>query len=348
VAETAFFAAAVILTSSAVTGYIRANAANVGMVGRLGGMPHERIPLADLARRLTNVVSSCAEPREAGVVAIYGDLAEGRKQCAQMRCTSVRKRMDSARETLCGDASWSVHDFPNALDHWAQAGDYRRLWEGGVALRREGLWTESAAVFKAAIAMRPDDWHAYGLFGSVLWDHGDLKGAAAVYESMIERRLPNMGDGPFASLGLIYADESRCDLALQTVEKGSNAPKPSAAMLTAKGVVLARCGKPAEAVSILRSALAEKPESRDACYWLGWSYARLFDDQSAVAQFTDCIRRHPDDISSRYELGMANIRQNHREIAHEQFAEILRIKAGWQPAIDRWQETRQETRARSR
>jgi tetratricopeptide (TPR) repeat protein len=339
-----FVAAAVILSSSAVTGHIRANATNVAILGRLAEVPRERIPLAGLARRSTTIDSSCPAPRDAGVVAIFGDFAEGREQCAQERCLSVRRPGNSARETLCGDVSWSLHDFSNALGHWAQARDYRRLCEGGVALRQAGLRAESVEFFRAAVAMQPDDWHAYGLLGSVLWDAGDLKGAAAVYESMIERQLPNMGDVPFASLGLIYADEPRCDLALRTVESGSDGQKASATMLTAKGVVLARCGKPAEAVLVLRSVLARNPESRDACYWLGWSYARLSDDKSAVDQFNDCIRRHPDDVSSRYELGLANIRQNRREIAHEQFAEILRIRAGWQPAIDRWQETRAPSR----
>lgn len=338
-AEISVFAAAVILSSVTVTGYVRANARNVDMMARLAGMPHERIPLAGLAREPTNDAASCVEPQNSGVVAIYVDLAQGRKNCAQRRCSVLRQPMDTPRETACGDVSWSLRRFSDALRHWSRAGDYRRLCEGGVALRQEGLGAESAALFRAAIAMQPDDWRAYGLLGSVLWDSGDPKNAAAVYQSMIERQLPNMGDLPFVSLALIYADESRCDLALRTVENGSNGPKASPAMLTAKGVVLARCGKAGEAVSVLRSVLTASPESRDACYWLGWSYARMSDDQSAAAQFGDCIKRYPGDVSSRYELGLANIRQNHREIAHEQFGEILRSRPGWQPAVDRWRET---------
>ena len=154
------------------------------------------------------------------------------------------------------------------------------------------------------------------------------KGAAGPAERLYREMLaadPNQADA-LHNLGVICAQSSRLDEALDLIQR-SLALKPDfAAAHNSLGIVFRRMGRGADAIANYERALDLDPSYVDACQNLGLALrlAGRFDE--AVVRLGDVVRKKPASPDAQFNLGQALKDAGHVEAAMTAFREAIRLR----------------------
>lgn len=159
--------------------------------------------------------------------------------------------------------------------------------ERGIELAREGRLDEAAAVFRSALAARPDQAAAWSNLGNVLKAQGRSEEAAQAFAEAIARE-----PGDFV------------------------APTNLAGLLR-------EMGRPAEALVQFERARALQPDHPQVLRGLGEALRDLRRSDEAASVFTDWVSRHPADIDARVELAQALQDQLRLDEAGATLTEVL-------------------------
>jgi len=108
--------------------------------------------------------------------------------------------------------------------------------------------------------------------------------------------------------------------------------------------------KPAEALPLLKEALALKPEDEDVHYNLGITLARLGKNDEAVKEYEEALRLFPDYAEAHNNLGNLLLRTGHRDDAIKHFEQAVKITPDYAAALNNlgnaWQQAGQTNQAR--
>jgi tetratricopeptide (TPR) repeat protein len=123
-------------------------------------------------------------------------------------------------------------------------------------------------------------------------------------------------------------DPERLDLALEFCKRSlGEAPEFPAAQF-GLGVLLARMGRPEEAIPYYRSALTTWPDYAEARYNLGRALAAAGRDQEASQEYREALRIRPDDADAHSALAKTLIALNRPDLAVEHYQQVLVSRPG--------------------
>lgn len=135
------------------------------------------------------------------------------------------------------------------------------------------------------------------------YDAGHLTEAAAQLEALV-RSVPESFE-VHELLGLVYASQSRDELANQHLEKAVHLKPDSAAARTNLAANLVRMGKLDQAQVHLKRALLLEPQSYDANHDLGELYVRLGKLSDAIPFLKRAQHIQPSSYDNGYDLALA-------------------------------------------
>ncbi len=189
--------------------------------------------------------------------------------------------------------------------------DYYRLVDGATYLQKTGAYEASAAKWRQALELNPEDEFAHRKLGTVLMMTGHREESAAHLRKANELQLraaleadPTSARG-FNDLGVLLAESGRVEEAVTQFEKAA-ALKPDFAAASANlGGALAKLGKLDEALVELREAIGSDARYAPAHYELGLVLSRRGDAQGAIAEWRSALEIDPKYAEAHDSLGDA-------------------------------------------
>ncbi|MGB7763046.1 MAG: tetratricopeptide repeat protein, partial [Bryobacteraceae bacterium] len=208
--------------------------------------------------------------------------------------------------------------------------DYYRLVDGAAYLQKTGAYEASAAKWRQALELNPDDEFAQRKLGAVLMMTGRREEAAAHLRKANEIQLRAALDADPASapkfndLGVLLVADGRLEEAVAQFEKAVALKPDYATVRTNLGGALADLGRPDEALSELRQAIQADARYAPAHFNLGLVLSRRRDAQGAIAEWQRSLEIDPKYVEAHDSLGDALYAQGRT-------AEAL---AHWRAAIE--------------
>ena len=189
--------------------------------------------------------------------------------------------------------------------------DYYRLVDGAAYLQKTGAYEASAAKWKRALELNPDDEFAHRKLGTVLMMTGHRAEAATHLRKANELQLraavvadPTSARG-FNDLGVLLAESGRVEEAVAQFEKASALKPDYAAARTNLGGALEKLGRLDEALVALRKAIEADTRYAPAHYNLGLVLSRRGDAQGAIVEWRSALEIDPKYAEAHDRLGDA-------------------------------------------
>jgi tetratricopeptide (TPR) repeat protein len=208
--------------------------------------------------------------------------------------------------------------------------DYYKLVDGATHLERTGAYAESAAKWRQAVEVNPEDDYAERKLGALLLMMGQREESAAHLRRANEIQLRAALETDPASarahndLGGLLAESGRTGEAIAQFEKAIELQPDYAAARTGLGAALVQVGRWDEALASLRKAIAIDAHYAPAHYELGLLLNKRGDLAGAVGEWQRAIWIDPKHAESHAALADALSAQGNA-------AEAL---AHWRAAID--------------
>jgi tetratricopeptide (TPR) repeat protein len=208
--------------------------------------------------------------------------------------------------------------------------DYYKLVDGATYLQKTGAYEASAAKWRQAVELNPDDEFAQRKLGALLMMMGHREESAAHSHKADELKLRAAIEADPTSarahndLGLLLAETGRAEEAVAQFEKAAELKPDYAAARTGLGSALAKLGRLDETLVELRKAISLDVRYAPAHYELGLILVQRGDAAGANAEWQRAI-----DIDPKY--AEAHARLGDTLDAQGRTAEAL---AHWRVAID--------------
>lgn len=258
-------------------------------------------------------------------------------------------------------------------------GNAQVFLELGRVQLRDGDLTKAEKTCKKLIKLHSDDLRAQVLLGDVYFTRKKYSRARKAYEQAREmesayipavlrwalcRHREGKSTDALAALGRLVAEDNlprlvagwwllamiRTDLekyddALKSMDKVLEIDLDDLSALLAKGQILLRQGKPAEAVKVFEIAAEKHPDSSDASYCVGWAYEKAADAPEiqdaqrkerlvkAAAAYEKCASLDPGP-APRDSLGFAYLLGERHQDAVTQFKRARDIDPKFAPALN--------------
>lgn len=200
-----------------------------------------------------------------------------------------------------------AYDFAIALFREAIAlkPDYASAYNNlGIALKNKGQLNESIQAYRQAIALKPDFVYAsYNNLGLVLVEKEQLDEAIKVYRQAINIKPDDAKI--YIGLGNVFEKKGQYDEAIQEYRHALRIKPEDALVHYNLGIVLIKKGLFNEAINAFQQAIAIKPSDADTYYNLGFCLGEkgLFDE--AIKAYQQAITIKPNYFSAYYNLGLA-------------------------------------------
>ncbi len=181
--------------------------------------------------------------------------------------------------------------FTHQLDH---AGRKARLEKARAELQpaiRAEAFGPAAAIYRAAIALTPDDWRLHENFAKLLQEFGEPARAEQEWKTVV-RLLPHHEAAHYSL-----------------------------------GNVLEAQGKTAEAVVCFQQSLSRRPDLVEPRNGLGLALANLGKFPDALREYEAALRRKPDFVEARINLGQLLAQQGRMDEALAHYAAALRANS---------------------
>jgi len=251
-----------------------------------------------------------------------GDLRAAADQLGQ---ALVLDANDGQAHNLLGFVLGQQGDMASALVHLERSVALRPEWAEahynlGVALWYSGSKERSISELRESVRLDPAAGASQAFLGTALRDTGDWEGARLSLQRAIAL-LPPL-PATYIDLGIVFLRAGDLDKAMGQFEAGLNIQNPS----------------PPEpdwdsAISVLREAIAKKPERADAHNMLGLLLGRKGADKSeVVAEFREAVRLRPDFAQAYNNLGLVLTQTDDDEAAVAAFHEAIRVRPDYSDA----------------
>ena len=208
--------------------------------------------------------------------------------------------------------------------------DYYRLVDRATYFQRTGAYEASAARWRQAVQLNPDDEFAHRKLGTVLMMTGHREEAAAHLRKANEIQLraaveaDPISAGAHNDLGVLLVETGRVEEGVVQFEKAVALKQDFAAARANLGGGLEKLGRLDEALVELRGAISLDARYAPAHYELGLLLSRRGDAQGAAAEWRSALEIDPKYAEAHDSLGDALAAQG-------QTAEAL---AHWRAAIE--------------
>jgi tetratricopeptide (TPR) repeat protein len=208
--------------------------------------------------------------------------------------------------------------------------DYYRLVDRATYFQRTGAYEASAARWRQAVELNPDDEFAHRKLGTVLMMTGHREEAAAHLRKANEIQLraaveaDPISAGAHNDLGVLLVETGRVEEGVVQFEKAVALKQDFAAARANLGGGLEKLGRLDEALVELRGAISLDARYAPAHYELGLLLSRRGDAQGAAAEWRSALEIDPKYAEAHDSLGDALAAQG-------QTAEAL---AHWRAAIE--------------
>jgi tetratricopeptide (TPR) repeat protein len=223
----------------------------------------------------------------------------------------VRFRQNQPKESLrlFTDAARLKH--PTADDLKVVALDYVLLSD----------YDDAARYLEESLAMDPENIEARYHLGRVRYQQNRFDLAIAAFKEVVRRDPRNIKAQN--NLGLSLEAKNEIDAAItayrEAIKLDKNAPVHEEQPYLNLGALLAKSGRPEDAVSLLSQAEAIAPDSGKIRYQLSKAYFDLNRFEDARREAEKAVTLDPDQSSNHYLLGRIYQRSGSRALAAEQF-----------------------------
>ena len=189
--------------------------------------------------------------------------------------------------------------------------DYYKLVDGATYLQKTGSYQASAAKWRQALELNPDDEFAERKLGALLLMMGHREESAAHLRKANEIELRAALETDPASarahndLGTLLAETGRVQEAVAQFERAATLKPDYAVARTGLGSALAKLGKLDEATVELHKAIESDARYAPAHYELGLVLSQRGDVQGAMAEWRSAIEIDPKYAEAHDSLGDA-------------------------------------------
>jgi tetratricopeptide (TPR) repeat protein len=195
------------------------------------------------------------------------------------------------------------------------------------AALRPALGTDAfpahAAVYRAALALAPDDWVLHENFARVLEAFGEITEAEKQWREVV-RLLPHYEQGYYGLANVLDAagrSAEAMDYFRQSLARRPDRYEPRNGL----GLALASQGRLAEARQEFERALRQKPDFAEARVNLGHTFAQLGQTDQAVQEYEAVLRANSNSVAAHVNLGKVFAAQGRTAEAIAHYQEALRI-----------------------
>ena len=247
--------------------------------------------------------------------------SKARSPYTQMYLTHIDERGNDSPPILIENATAAnravnIPEFVNiAPDGLRRIGgpvlDYYRLVDGAAYLQKTGSYEASAAKWRQAVELNPDDEFAHRKLGTALMMTGHREEAAVHLRKANELQLraeleadPTSARG-FNDLGVLLVETGRVGEAVAQFEKAAGLKPDYAAARANLGDALAKLGRLDEALVQLRKAIESDARYAPAHYELGLVLSRRGDAQGAIGEWRSALEIDPKYAKAHDSLGDA-------------------------------------------
>ena len=196
-----------------------------------------------------------------------------------------------------------------------------------VAARAQvATWRDSAAVWRHALEVSPQNYYAQHGMGSLLRDEGLAQEAVPYLEAAI-RLNPRFPDA-HNNLGQALESLGRADEAAIHYQEALRIAPDSPDTRNNLGALLLKGGRAEEAAGLFREAVAGLPDSAAAHDNLGQALAALGHHSEAAAEYGVALRLEPAFAAAHAHLGIALAAQGRGAEAEAEYRESIRLAPG--------------------
>jgi len=210
--------------------------------------------------------------------------------------------------------------------------DYYRLIDSAAYLQKSGQYQASAAQWRKALELNPDDEAAHRNLGSVLMMTGHREESGAHLQKASEIRLraaleadPTSARG-FNSLGQLLLETGRAEEAVAQFQKAVGLQPDFAAARTNLGAALGSLGQLDEALVQLRQALQSDERYAPAHYNLGLLLSRRGDALGAIGEWRSALELDPKYAEAHASLADALYAQGRPAEALEHWRDAIQLQ----------------------
>jgi Tfp pilus assembly protein PilF len=196
--------------------------------------------------------------------------------------------------------------------------DYYKLVDGATYLQKTGSYQASAAKWRQALELNPDDEFAERKLGALLLMMGHREESAAHLRKANEIELRAALETDPASarahndLGTLLAETGRVQEAVAQFERAATLKPDYAVARTGLGSALAKLGKLDEATVELHKAIESDARYAPAHYELGLVLSQRGDVQGAMAEWRSAIEIDPKYAEAHDSLATRSMRKGER------------------------------------
>jgi tetratricopeptide (TPR) repeat protein len=219
--------------------------------------------------------------------------------------------------------------------------DYYRLVDGATYLQKRGDYEASAAKWKQALELSPDDEFAHRKLAAVLLMTGHREESAAHLRKANELQLraaleadPTSARG-FNDLGVLLLESGRAEEAVTQFEKAAELKPDFAAARANLGGALARLGRRDEALVELRKAIELDARNAPAHYQLGLLLNQRGDTEGTAAEWRSALEIDPKYAEAHDSLGDALYAQGRTAEALAQWRDAIELRPNDARALQR-------------
>ncbi len=200
------------------------------------------------------------------------------------------------------------------------------------ALSRFERWGASQQALERCLALQPQFPEALNNLGLVRKIQGDLEGAAAAFEAVLQLSPP--GESSCAGIraeaaanrAQLELDRHQHQAALQWSERALTLDQQSAKVWFARGNVLHALGQVESGAAALRRALELQPEFPEALNNLGNILLNLRRHSESIAVFEQAITQRSDYAEALANLANAQREANDPDLAEQALLKAIRIQ----------------------
>jgi tetratricopeptide (TPR) repeat protein len=168
-------------------------------------------------------------------------------------------------------------------------------------------WTDSATLFRHALAVTSGNWMAHNNLGGVLSEQGQTDAAIAQFEETLRIR-PGFAEAHY-NMALAFDRSGRPGDAIAEYEAALNLNPGYAAAHYNLGNTLLHAGRLDEAIAHYEQAVRLRPDHAEAHNNLAIALGRSGRLAEAVAHYREALRLKPDFEAARANLSLAEQRQ---------------------------------------
>jgi tetratricopeptide (TPR) repeat protein len=219
--------------------------------------------------------------------------------------------------------------------------DYYRLVDRAAYLQKTGSYEASAAAWRKALELSPDDEIAHRGLGAVLLLTGHREESAAHLRRASEIKLRAALEADPASargsndLGALLVETGRLEEAVTQFRKAVELKPDFAEARANLGGALAKAGNLDEALAELRKAVESDAGYAPAHYNLGLVLSRRGDAQGAIREWQRALDLDPKYAEAQFRLGEALDAQGRATEALVRWRDGIRLDPRYLPALRR-------------